>query len=170
MIPNRPVEKERSPLELTENAPGWSRLAIEVRRRREQLSLSQPGLARRGGPSQETVRLVENQGRATFRAMTLAQLDRGLSWNPGTARAIVQGQASDDPGDWAASEVAPPAAHDEHASRPRLSEVDDLELAGALVARLTRRTGGNSGPLLRELAAWIDRRVEKDRQESGAAQ
>lgn len=151
------------------NGARWDLLAVEVRARREWLQLSHHGVAKRGGPSHETVRLVEAQGRERFRNLTLSQLDRGLGWRQGTARSIVDGTATRDRAQWEATpdEVRVPVGgrHDPEGMSPlplSLDNVSDLELAGEMVARLTR--GPNAGAnrrLLAELTALMTRLYDK---------
>lgn len=129
----------------------WGALAAEVRTRREWLHLSHHGVTQRGGPSHETVRLVEVQGRAGFRAQTLVQLDRGLGWRQGTARAIVNGTAPVDRNEWV-------SATDDRRTALSLREVSDLALAGEVVGRITRRADSEANRrLLVELAGWMER-------------
>jgi hypothetical protein len=150
---------------------GWARLAHEVRARRQWLQLSHSGLSKRGGPSHETVRLVEAQGRPSFRDLTLSQLDRALQWKPGIARRIVDGTAPADHREWEAE-----LSVDELEQRAQslralkrgpegmrtlpmsLDDVPDIELAGELVSRLTR--GGSRAEnvrLLGELMGLLTR-------------
>lgn len=80
---------------------GWKRLAEAVRGRRHWLGLSQEGLADRGGPSHRVVRQIESGKPPTKPSdATLAKLERGLGWNQGTAQAILNGTAPDDPNRW----------------------------------------------------------------------
>lgn len=105
-------------------------------------------MARRGGPSHETTRLVENRGRTSFRDLTLQQLDAGLSWKPGISKGIVTGRAPEDPAEWEADDNAVASAGP---AGPRsmsllarlLDNVPDVELAAELVIRLAR--AGTSG-------------------------
>lgn len=67
------------------------RLAEAVRGRRLALGLRQTDLAERGGPSTETLRLIENARQDGYGPRTLARLDRSLNWPPGTAAKILEG-------------------------------------------------------------------------------
>jgi hypothetical protein len=79
----------------------WDRLASAVRDRRKHLGWSQAAVSRAGGPSDQTVAKIETGKDGPFRANTLAQLDQGLGWIPGTAERIVNGNAGD-PDKWVA--------------------------------------------------------------------
>lgn len=154
--------------------PARERLANAVKARRQWLQLSHSGLARRGGPSHETVRLVEAQGRPSFRDLTLSQLDRALQWKPGIARQVVDGTAPADQREWEAEltvdELERRAenlrAYRKTGKRPEgmevlsvsLDNVPDVELAGELVSRLTRGgTQAESARLLAELMGLLTR-------------
>ena len=150
---------------------GWEALARAVRQRRQWLQLSHSGVARRGGPSHETIRLVETAGRPSFRDMTLAQLDRALGWKPGIAKAITTETAPADPAAWiadnSAAELELRADAMRHGAREpegmaplpmSLDDVPDIELAGELVSRLTKgRDPGRNRQLLEELMGLLTR-------------
>lgn len=155
-----------------DGSSGWARLAEEVRTRRQWLQLSHHGVSRRGGPSHETVRLIENQGRPSFREMTLTQLDRALEWKPGMAARIVGGTAPADRREWEADLT--PAEMEQRAEAIRrlkhpdpegmsplpvsLDNVSDFELAGELVSRLTRgHDMARNRDLLGELLGLLSR-------------
>lgn len=153
----------------------WARLAHEVVTRRQWLQLSQSGLARRGGPSHETVRLVERQGRESFRDLTLSQLDRALQWKSGIASQIVYGTPPSDHRKWEADLSVEELAHQADAVRaartPKgmsplpmsLDNVSDLELAGELVSRLTRGRGtAENRGLLAELMSLLTRLSDEE--------
>lgn len=153
--------------------PARERLANAVKARRQWLQLSHSGLSRRGGPSHETVRLVEAMGRPSFRDLTLSQLDRALQWKPGIARMVVDGTAPADQREWEADlsvdELERRAANlraFREGKRPEgmevlsvsLDNVPDIELAGELVSRLTRGgTQAESARLLAELMGLLTR-------------
>lgn len=153
----------------------WARLAREVETRRKWLQLSQSGLARRGGPSHETVRLIEKQGRPWFRDLTLSQLDRALAWQPGIAAQIAYGTPPADHRKWEADltpeELERQTTPVQHMRAPvgmsplslSLDNVGDRELAGELVARLTRgRSTTENRTLLVELFSLLTRLDEED--------
>lgn len=160
----------------------WARLAREVTARRKWLQMSQSGLARRGGPSHETVRLIERQGRESFRDLTLSQLDRALQWKPGIANEIVYGNPPADPRKWEADISAEDIAAQADALRagarhPRgmsplpvsLDNVSDYELAGEMVSRLTRgRPSSESRQALAALMALLSRMSEDEGGDSAA--
>lgn len=150
------------------NTAGWSRLAAEVKTRRDWLQLSHHGVARRGGPSHETTRTIENQARTGFRSSTLTRLDRGLGWKQGTAASIVEGTAGDDREAWnmtgPSGSVAPPRPlPDPEGMSPLTMSLDhatDRELAAEMVARFVRRPG--NARLLTELMGVLATVPEED--------
>lgn len=86
------------------------RLAEAVRNRRLALGdLTQAQVAERGGPSTETLRLIEGARQDRYGPRTLDRLDRALAWPAGTSASILAGTAGDsrpatagdDVGDWA---------------------------------------------------------------------
>lgn len=78
---------------------GSETLAKVVVDRRSQLDLTQADVAERGGPSTETLRLIENAKQEKFGERTLFRLDRALQWPDGTAQKIVRGELQDPPVD-----------------------------------------------------------------------
>lgn len=88
--------------------PSRDHLAARVRARRESLGLRQKDIAARGGPSYETVRLIEKAAPGSpYQSRTLAGLDRALSWKSGTSAAILDGTADPDPVTWVDNPVMP---------------------------------------------------------------
>lgn len=67
-------------------------LAEAMRERMANLGISKRELATRTGLSRQTINNIENGREAIGR--TLAALDNGLYWKPGTALALSQGKAS----------------------------------------------------------------------------
>lgn len=67
------------------------RLARYVRERREELGMTQEGVANRGGPSTATLRLIEGASLTTPRPKSLRQLEIALYWGPGSALAVYRG-------------------------------------------------------------------------------
>lgn len=152
---------------------GKAALAAEVKNRRLELQLGHSGLARRGGPSHETVRLIEAQERDALRDMTMAQLDRALGWRQGTAKAVWNGTAPADRDEWLADPVTADLEARAEALRQTgvpggmeplpvsLDNVSDIELAGELVSRLTRGgTAPENARLLGELLGLLTRRSD----------
>lgn len=82
-----------------ENA-NWSRLAEEVLARRHALGISQEELARRGGPSHQSIRNIELGAQTDYRPLTLSRLENVLWWKPGTVLAILDGTADHDRDSW----------------------------------------------------------------------
>lgn len=69
----------------------WAALAERVRERRVALGLRQSDLEALGGPSNGTVRNIEQAARTKYSARTLAQLEAALQWPRGTANRILDG-------------------------------------------------------------------------------
>ena len=76
------------PMETRDSA---TRLARAVRDRRLQLGLRQEDAASEAGVSVATWRKVESGKVESFTSRTLAMLDRGLQWEPGSARDVATG-------------------------------------------------------------------------------
>lgn len=74
----------------------WAGLAERVRERRLALGLRQGDLEARGGPSNGTVRNIEQAARTKYSIRTLSQLEAALQWQPGTADRILDGQPIED--------------------------------------------------------------------------
>lgn len=72
--------------------PDWFALGEAVRERRNQLGLAQHDIAKRGGPSTQTMMRIENAHRTRYESRTLSRMELGLGWKPGTARAILEGR------------------------------------------------------------------------------
>ena len=68
----------------------WVRLGSYVRQRRADLGLTRDEVYLRGGPSDTTQEKVEKGGGAVY-GQTLAKLDAGLGWEPGSASRILDG-------------------------------------------------------------------------------
>lgn len=81
----------------------WDALAAKVRDRRERFGFRQSDLEAHGGPSDGTVRNIEQAARTKYASRTYAQLETALDWEPGTvARILDSGRSggegwSDDP-------------------------------------------------------------------------
>lgn len=74
----------------------WKGLGLEVTLRRHRLGLTQAQVADRGGPSTESMRLIENGRRDGYSDRILARLERGLDWPDGVVRKIVDGTATEE--------------------------------------------------------------------------
>lgn len=62
-----------------------------VRRRRSELGLTQHEVTSRGGPSHQTLRLIERSDvLPPLREFTALRLDRALDWEPGSAKAAIE--------------------------------------------------------------------------------
>nr|AQS22459.1 hypothetical protein pCBMA213_2_00095 [Mycolicibacterium sp. CBMA 213] len=73
-------------------AQGLDRLIYYMDQRIAQLNLSKDEIARRGGPSRDT--LAKVRGRANGRTpmvSTLLRLDQSLGWQPGSSAVVMQG-------------------------------------------------------------------------------
>lgn len=77
----------------TPKTPNWFALGEAVRARRYELGLAQPDVARRGGPSTQTLMRIENAHRTRYENRTLARLEQALGWKTGSIRAILEGPA-----------------------------------------------------------------------------
>ena len=72
---------------------GMERLGRSIRLMRELTGLTQDQIAERGGPSDVTIRGLENGAGKKPNAATLRKLDKGLGWHEGTAAKIMRGEA-----------------------------------------------------------------------------
>lgn len=105
----------RSSATVTGMTPDYAALGSAVKARRGELgNLSQGGVAERGGPSELTVRKIEQARNGPYRPQTLDALDVALGWKPGTCAAILDGTAGDDPTDWTLG----PVQLEDETSRP----------------------------------------------------
>jgi hypothetical protein len=81
----------------------WKDLADAVRTRRDHLGLRQKDMARHGGPSYETMRVIEKgepPSSGAYQSRTITGLEKALQWKPGTVQALLDGRAGDDPNMW----------------------------------------------------------------------
>lgn len=62
-----------------------------VKARREELDLNQLEVAAAGGPSNSTMTAIENGRMHDLERATAKKLDKGLQWEPGSARVAWQG-------------------------------------------------------------------------------
>lgn len=69
----------------------WDKLATEVRSRRKELGLSQLEVSRRGGPSVETLRAIENDRAGRLTPRLRRALERTLEWESGVVDVILEG-------------------------------------------------------------------------------
>lgn len=67
------------------------RLATEVRNRRADLGLTQTDVSQQGGPSVETLRMIENNRARRLSTPTRRALERVLQWESGSIDAILAG-------------------------------------------------------------------------------
>lgn len=87
------------------------KLAEAVIRRRDSQGLTQVQVGSRGGPSTETMRLIEGARRTAYGSATLLRLDRALGWRDGTSARVLAGTATEDaPG--RREHGPPPGPHD----------------------------------------------------------
>lgn len=113
----------------------WVRLGEAVARRRVRLGMTQDQLADEADVSTNTVRHVEQGGRA--RMLTLPKMEAALQWEPGSCSAVLEGQQPVEIG------ARPPALRPEQSDllvieRPDgLSDTDWLELRELLRGILT---------------------------------
>jgi hypothetical protein len=69
----------------------WQRLAEAVVARRHWLSMSQPDVAKAGGPSEQTQRRIENAQRLKYKTIVFIRLETALRWPKGTVSRILDG-------------------------------------------------------------------------------
>jgi transcriptional regulator with XRE-family HTH domain len=69
----------------------WQNLARLTRERREELGLTQEDVAKSGGPSTATIRLIESKGAQSYRPKTYHQLEAALQLRPGSVRSALNG-------------------------------------------------------------------------------
>ena len=118
------------------------RLAQAVQRRRRQLGLAQGDLTALGGPSEQTVRKIEQGQEGPYRRQTLDGLDRALGWKRGTTRGLLAGAVTGDPQTWLDAPTA--VAHNVHCLRPASPVADiaaaqsDIDAVTSVLNRLTR--------------------------------
>ena len=74
----------------------WTRLGQAIRARRRQLNLSQVDVSTAGGPSSETLRLLERGDPGPYMQRTVTALERVLRWRAGAVQAIVAGESPDE--------------------------------------------------------------------------
>lgn len=73
----------------------WDGLAELARARRNWLGMSQFDVTRAGGPSEQTLRRIENGQRCTYEQRTLSRLEKVLRWRPNTVNAILKRDVED---------------------------------------------------------------------------
>jgi transcriptional regulator with XRE-family HTH domain len=69
----------------------WEKVGHEVRARRTDLGLTQAEVADRGGPSVETLRMVENNRAGRLSPRMRRALERALQWESGSVDAVLEG-------------------------------------------------------------------------------
>jgi hypothetical protein len=69
----------------------WEKLGADVRARRKELRLTQVDVSKRGGPSVETLRAVENTRAGRLTGKLRRALERALQWEPGSIDTILDG-------------------------------------------------------------------------------
>lgn len=70
----------------------WKRLGGYIKRRREQLRMSQQDMYARGGPSVATIRILEAGEQEGYRNRTYFQVEEALGWAQGSVEAILSGR------------------------------------------------------------------------------
>jgi transcriptional regulator with XRE-family HTH domain len=87
----------------------WDRLGKAVRGRRLELGLTQVQVSERGGPSSETLRMIENNraGRLSYRLRR--HLEDALEWEPRSVDDVLAGGEARVKGQRVVSEMASPA-------------------------------------------------------------
>ena len=107
------------------------RLAAAVRRRRLQLGLAQGDLIRLGGPSEQTVRKIEQAHAGPYRRQTVGSLETILGWAPGTVGRVLAGAADHNPDAWIVERTEP----DEF--QPVDAAASDIAAVSGVLHRLT---------------------------------
>ncbi|WP_131811262.1 MULTISPECIES: DNA-binding protein [Mycobacterium simiae complex] len=74
-------------------AMSWERLGKAVRHRRKELGLNQADVSARGGPSEKTLRAIENNRAGALGGKTRRSLERAIEWDSGSIEAILEGGA-----------------------------------------------------------------------------
>lgn len=69
-----------------------SRLGEAVKARRARLGRTQVDVWQAGGPANSTLTSIESGAQTVISTVTLRKLDTGLSWEPGTAARILNGE------------------------------------------------------------------------------
>jgi transcriptional regulator with XRE-family HTH domain len=90
-------------------AMSWERLGKAVRHRRKELGLNQADVSARGGPSEKTLRAIENNQAGRLVGKLRRGLERALEWDTGSVEAVLQGGAPIIVGTAAVTQAAPPA-------------------------------------------------------------
>lgn len=85
---------------ITQDDLAWRRLGDAVQARRHRLGMTQEAITSEGGPSHQTLRRLERGDPGPYHERTFARLEQVLDWKPGTVRAVLNGDASDDPDEW----------------------------------------------------------------------
>lgn len=88
----------------------WERLGKAVRHRRKELGLNQADVSARGGPSEKTLRAIENNQAGRLGGKLRRALERAIEWDTGSVEAVLQGGAPLIMGTAAVTQAAPPAA------------------------------------------------------------
>lgn len=117
----------------------WSRLADHVRRRREELHLSQQQLGEAAGTTGRLISDIERQARTNFEPATLRAVARALGWTPNSVKLILAGEEPE-----AVKLLAP-----DQEERLRALERQLVELRAELKAVREERAGPDNGPASR---------------------
>lgn len=88
------IRYQKEPIDTTSTVADdwdWQALADTVKARRHWLRMSQPDVAKAGGPSEQTVSRIETLSRRSYTSETFTTLEKALQWSPGTIKAILAG-------------------------------------------------------------------------------
>ncbi len=126
-----------------------ARLAAAVAARRDELDKTQLEISAAGGPSNTLLTRIEGGQMATLERQTARKLDRGLRWEPGSARAVWSGEGQPEPAR-ASTLIRYLIEHTRTAdlaesTRERVLRVLEDDLAAAL-KREGGETDGRDGP------------------------
>lgn len=135
---------------------GWQRLGERVRARRHEMGWTQLDVVTQGGPSIDRIQAIEAARVTRYSSRTLAKLERGLRWEPGSVKAIVE-----DGGEPTPEEVGPRESAKDIAAgnRAELAELSEM-LEQALAARRGRPLTETQRRVTAELADSIERTID----------
>jgi len=106
------------------------RFADLVKQRRTDLDLTQTDVYTQGGPSQPTQTAIDAGTSKNLTAATLRKLDRGLRWEPGSAKRALAGG---DP-----APLPDTASHHDADATATMRDVSDAELLAEIARRFSR--------------------------------
>ena len=106
-----------------DNEQGWRRLADAAKKRRRIKGWTQLDVATRGALSIDRIQAIEGVRTDSYSGRTLTKLDRGLRWEVGSSRAVVDDGAEPTPADDEPAEQRPSALDMQAELRARLERI-----------------------------------------------